>query len=192
MEERGAMSGMERKMLGVAIVGAGRMGTLRAHLAANHPAVQFIAVSDLDLEQAKSLAKKIGAQVVSGNNREIISHPSVNAVIISTSEHQHTIPILDALAFRKPVLVEKPIALSLLDADRILAALVKSKSSLHVGYSRRFKRRYLLAHEQVVLGRLGRIVGISTRIYNSRAQVLAMLNRNPGGNPCGRLVYLFR
>ena len=47
---------MKRSELGIAVVGAGRIGTLRARLAAKHPCVKFIAVSDRDPQRAKALA----------------------------------------------------------------------------------------------------------------------------------------
>ena len=174
---------MRRTELGVAIIGAGRIGSLRAQLAANHPAVRFLALADADPVRAHTLAGKTGAQLASGDNHEVIAHPSVNAVIVSTGEHEHVAPVLQALELGKPVLVEKPLALTLADADRIVQSLAQSAGSLRVGYSRRFKRRYLLAKEQIVQGRLGTVVGMSARIYNSRAQVFQMLERNPGATP---------
>lgn len=171
------------RQIGVAIIGAGRIGALRGHLAAAHPAVRFLAVTDVDAGRARTLGERLGAQLVTQDNREAISRPEVDAVIVSTSEHEHTAPVLQALELGKAVLVEKPIALELEDAGRILAALQASKGSLRVGYSRRFKRRYLTAKEQVKRGRLGKIVGISARLYNTRAQVYQMLDRNPGATP---------
>ena len=183
MAVTGSHEGLKREPLGIAVIGAGRIGTMRARLAAQHPAVNFIAVSDLKRDVAQALANKAGAGFVTTNNRDAIAHPSVNTVIVSTSEHEHTEAILMALELGKKVLVEKPIALKLEDADRILRALEKSQGSLHVGYSRRFKRRYLLAKEQIVQGRLGTVTGISLRIYNSRAQVFAQLQRDPHATP---------
>ncbi len=171
------------KELGIAVVGSGRMGNLRARLAAVHPAVHFVAVSDLDPSNARTLADKAKAQFFSGNNLEVISRPEVNAVIVSTPEHEHTLPILQALELGKPVLVEKPIALSLDDADKILAAAQKAGVSLHIGYSQRFKRGYLLAKEQILQGRLGQIIGGSARVYNSRAQAFQILKRSPHATP---------
>lgn len=174
---------IERKTLGIGIVGAGRIGSLRAQLAAQHPAVHYIAVSDLDAAQARKLAQKVGAQFHSGDNLEVISRPEVDAVIVSTSEGEHLAPVLAAIGLGKPVLVEKPIALNLADADRIIAAAEKAGVGLRVGYSRRYKERYLIAKEQVVQGRVGKIVGASARVYNSRSQALATLGRNPHATP---------
>ena len=109
---------MAAKEIGLAIVGSGRIGTLRAKLAAGHPAVRFIAVSDADPAKARQLAETVGAKVHSGDNEAIIARPEVNAVIVSTSEGEHVAPILAAIERGLPVLVEKPLALTLGDADR--------------------------------------------------------------------------
>jgi predicted dehydrogenase len=174
---------IERKLLGIAVVGAGRIGTLRARLASEYPAVNFIAVSDADPARARDLAQQVGAQFHSDDNLAAISRPEVNAVIVATSEGEHVRAVMQALERGKPVLVEKPIALTLADADRIVAETDKRRADLRVGYSRRYKDRYLIAKEQVVQGRLGRIVGASARVFNSRSQAFAMLKRNPGATP---------
>lgn len=174
---------IERKSLGIAVIGAGRIGSLRAGLAAGHPAVDFIAVSDADPARARDLARRIGAQFDSGDNLAAISRPEVSAVIVATSEGEHAQPVMQALERGKAVLVEKPIALTLTEADRIVAEVEKRKASLRVGYSRRYKDRYLIAKEQAMQGRLGRIVGASARVFNSRSQAFAMLRRDPGATP---------
>ncbi len=174
---------MKRKELGIAVVGSGRIGSLRARLAARHPSVRFLAVSDLDPARAGALGEEAGAQLASGDNLEIIRRPEVDAVIVSTPEHDHARPIIQALELGKPVLVEKPIALTLEDADRILAAAGRSGAELRVGYAQRFKRRYLLAKEQILQGRLGRVLGGSGRTCNTRAQGFQILQRSPHATP---------
>lgn len=174
---------MARKELGIAIVGAGRIGTLRARLSSKHPAVGFMAVSDRDPARAKALAEQTGAVFHSGDNFEVIERPEVNAVFVSTPEGEHAAPVRRALELGKPVLVEKPIALSLADADAILETLRKTNGKLRVGYSRRFKECFLRAKEQMVHGRLGKVVGATARVYNSRAQAFAILKRDPHATP---------
>ncbi len=174
---------MEAKGLGVAVVGSGRIGTLRASMAASHPAVRFLAVSDLDPERASDLAENVKADLSSGDNLEVISRPEVNVVIVSTSEHEHFLPISQALELGKPVLVEKPIALSLEEADRIVAMAEKTGTLIRVGYAQRFKRRYLSAKEQIEKGIVGEILAISGRMCNSRAQGIEILKRSPHATP---------
>jgi predicted dehydrogenase len=174
---------MKKKELGVAVVGSGRIGSLRAQLAAEHPAVAFVAVSDRDPACARTLAGKVAAQYHSADNLEVISMPEVNAVIVSTSEGEHTEAVLAAIGLGKPVLVEKPIALSLLEADRIIAAAETAGVEVRVAYSRRYKERYLIAKEQIAQGRVGRVLACLARVYNSRSQASAMMTRNPGATP---------
>ena len=174
---------MKRDNIGIAVVGSGRIGTLRARLAAKHPAVRFLAVSDRDPARARVLAEAAGADFHSGSNEEVIAHPRVTAVIVSTPEQQHTPPVLHALELGKPVLVEKPIGFSLRDADKILDTLRATKGELRVGYSRRYKECFLRAKEQMRHGRLGKVVGGMARVYNSRAQAFAILKRDPHATP---------
>jgi predicted dehydrogenase len=174
---------MEHKELGVAVIGSGRIGTLRASMAAAHPSVLFLAVSDLDSSRAHTLADRTGAQFFSDDNLEVISRPEVNAVIVSTSEHEHTLPVLQALEKGKPVLVEKPIAVKLEDADRIVAASRRSGVELRVGYTRRLQRHYLLAKEQILQGRLGQILGGTGRVYFPRNHAFQILKRSPEATP---------
>ena len=169
--------------IGLAVVGSGRIGTLRARLAARHPAVNFLAVSDLDPANAKKLAEKAGADFYSGSNDEIIARPEVTAVIVSTPEGEHAAPVRKALALGKPVLVEKPIAMTLADADAILAELNQSGGDLHVGYSRRYKECFLRAKEQINQGRLGQIIGGTARVYNKRTSAFNILKRDPHATP---------
>src|SRR3954469_8098809 len=158
---------MKRGDIGVAVIGAGRIGTLRARLAAKHPCVGFLAISDVDAAKARALGETAGADITSTNNFEMIERPEVNAVFVSTPEGEHAAPIIRALELGKPVLCEKPIALDRNDADRILDTLARTKGKLRIGYSRRFKECFLRAKEQMLHERLGKGVGGRLRGSNT-------------------------
>lgn len=174
---------MSQKPLGIAVIGAGRIGTLRARLADKHPAVGFLAIADRDKDKARALAHQTGADYFSDDNFEIIARPEVNAVFVSTPEGEHAAPVCKALELGKPVLVEKPLALSLRDAEQILETLKATGGSLRVGYSRRYKECFLRAKEQMLQARLGKVVGGLARVYNSRAQAFSILKRDPHATP---------
>ena len=174
---------MTRKEIGIAVVGSGRIGTLRARLAGKHPAVSFLAVSDADPARARALADLAGADFHSRDNDEIIARPEVTAVIVSTPEGEHSAAVRKALELGKPVLVEKPLALTLRDADDMLDAVRRTNGNLRVAYSRRYKECFLRAKEQLVQGRLGKIVGGVARVYNSRGVALNILQRDPHATP---------
>jgi predicted dehydrogenase len=75
-------------------------------------------------------------------------------------------------------LVEKPIALTLADADRMIEASHKTGTSLRVAYSLRFNRRYLVGKQQILDGKLGRIVAGTSRLYNTKAHGLQIIQRS--------------
>lgn len=169
--------------LGVAVIGCGRIGGLRASLSATHPSVRFLALSDRERHKADILAQKTGADFVTTDNAAAIDHPEVDIVFVSTPEHDHRESIVAALEAGKPVFVEKPIALTLADADAIIAAQARTGTPLRVGYSRRHERRWMMTKEQIAQGRLGEIIGIQSRVYNTRAQMLQILQRAPDATP---------
>lgn len=174
---------MSDEELGVAVVGSGRIGTLRANMSKRHPLVKFLAVSDIDRTRADVLKQAVGADLSSDDNQEVIGHPSVTAVFVSTPEHDHLEAVLAAIELGKPVFLEKPVALTIEDADKIVEASERTGVEVVVGYSRRHDRRWMLTKEHIVQGRLGEILGIQSRVYNTRAQMLQILKRSPEATP---------
>jgi predicted dehydrogenase len=174
---------MSSKDIGLAVIGSGRIGSLRAILASGHSAVKYLGVSDLKIENAKKLAGRCNADKYTNDNHALISDPKVNTVIVSTSEHEHLDAVMHALELGKPVLVEKPIALSVDDADKMIQKAKDTKTLFRVGYAQRFKRRYLSGKDQLIEGRIGNILSISARACNTRAQGIEILKRSSTATP---------
>ncbi|MEK6709870.1 MAG: Gfo/Idh/MocA family oxidoreductase, partial [Nitrospinota bacterium] len=172
-----------KERIGVGVIGSGRIGSLRAHLSAGSARVGFLAVSDIDPARAAALAQQTEAAFHSGDNRAVIGHPEVDAVIVATPEGEHTEAVCLALELGKPVLVEKPIALTLAEADRILAAQAKSGADLYVGYTQRLRRRFLSVKEHIAAGRLGEVMAGRLTIHHSRADAQQMRARAKGATP---------
>lgn len=175
--------GFERERLGIAVIGAGRIGTHRARLAAMHPAVDHLAIADIDGGRAEALAKRVGAHLHSSSASAVIQDPRVTAVFVSSSEPMHAAPAIEALEAGKAVFVEKPIATTREDADAIIAAAEATDGLLRIGYSVRFRRNIFLGKQYIENGKLGRIVGGVARVFNSRAQAFAILERAPHVSP---------
>jgi predicted dehydrogenase len=174
---------MAGKELGVAIIGSGRMGTLRANLVSTYPSTRFVGVADISEEPAQKLGKSINANVITTDIDGLIHNPEVNAVIVSTPEGLHLDAAVKALKAGKAVLVEKPIAVTLEDADTMIKVSEETGSSLHIGYTRRYKDCYLRTKEQILQGRLGKIMGLHTRVYNARGQGFAIMERDRHATP---------
>ena len=168
--------------IGIAVVGAGRIGTLRARLAAKHPSVGSSRSPTATRRARRRWPSRLAPTFTPAATKR--SSPSGchsgDRVDAGAGAYE---PILQALRLGKPVLVEKPIGFSLSDADRILTTLYETKGDLRVGYSRRYKECFLRAKEQMRHERLGKVVGGTARVYNSRAQAFAILKRDPHATP---------
>src|SRR5438477_9916382 len=160
------------KRIGLAIVGAGRVGLFRGEVAARHPQVDFIGLADLKPERLKLVGDKVKADFTSGNFRELLARPEVTAAIISTDEHLHIEPILAAVERSLALMIEKPLATDLADSARVLAAIRKSGVDAVVGYTQRFRRRWLSAKEKVRTGQLGDVTLVTSRAFMNRLVAL--------------------
>src|ERR687888_175242 len=156
------------KRIGLAIVGAGRVGLFRGEVAARHPAVDWIGVADLKPDRAKLVGDKCKAEFVTGDYRELLARPEVTAAIIATDEHLHVDPILAAVERRLALLIEKPLATELAESERVLAAIQAAGVDAVVGYTQRFRRRFLTAKEKISTGQLGEITLVTTRAFMNR------------------------
>lgn len=162
------MRGRQAKRIGLAIVGAGRMGLLRGQVAARHAQVDWIGIAEINPERAQFVADKIGADFVTQDYRELLKRSEVTATIVSTDEHLHVDPILLAAEQKHALLIEKPLATELSDSERVLAAIKASDADAVVGYTQRFRRRWLAAKEKVRTGQLGDVTLVSSRAFMNR------------------------
>jgi myo-inositol 2-dehydrogenase/D-chiro-inositol 1-dehydrogenase len=160
------------KRIGLAIVGAGRVGLFRGEVAARHPMVDFIGIADLKEERLELVQKKTRADFATTDFRKLLQRPEITAAIISTDEHLHVEPILAAVERKLPLLIEKPLATELADSERVLKAIQKSGTDAVVGYTQRFRRRWLAAKEKVRTGSLGDVTLVSSRAFMNRLVAL--------------------
>ena len=174
---------MNKREIGVAVIGSGRIGSLRAGMASRHPSVNFLALSDKNKTKADILAQKTGADFVTDNNLEAISDDRVDAVVVATPEHDHVEAVLQAINLGKPIFLEKPLALTLEDGDLIANSAKKAGVEIVIGYSRRHDRRWMMTKQHIKEGRLGEIISIQSRVINTRAQMLEIIKRSPDASP---------
>jgi len=169
------------KKIGLAIVGAGRVGLIRGELAARHPEVEWIGIAEKNPERAKFVAGKIGAEFVTADFRELLQRPEVNAAVISTDEHLHVDPVLAGVARGLPMMIEKPLATDLTESQMVMDAIEKSKVDAVIGYTQRFRRRWLVAKEKVRTGALGEVTMVTSRAFMNR--LVAIDNYQRSDNP---------
>ncbi|HYH42550.1 MAG TPA: Gfo/Idh/MocA family oxidoreductase [Burkholderiales bacterium] len=171
------------KRIGLAIVGAGRVGLIRGEIAARFPQVDWIGLAEINPDRAKLVAEKVGADFVTADFRELLKRPEVTAVVVSTDEHLHVEPILAALERNLPMMVEKPLATNLGESARVLAAIEKAGADVVIGYTQRFRRRWLVAKEKVRTGALGDVTMVTSRAFMNR--LVAIDNYKRTDDPAG-------
>ena len=160
------------KRIGVAIVGAGRVGLFRGEVAARHPQVDFIGLADVKPERLKLVGDKVKADFTTADFRELLARPEVTAAIVSTDEHLHVDPILAACERKLALMIEKPLATDLAESARVLDAIRRSGADAVVGYTQRFRRRWLAAKEKVRTGQLGDVTLVTSRAFMNRLVAL--------------------
>ena len=158
--------------IGLAIIGAGRIGLIRGEIAAKHPSVGWIGVAETRADRGKEVAERIGADFCTTDYRELLARPEVTAAVISTDEHLHVDPILAAVERGIDLLIEKPLATDLGDSARVLRAIEQSGIDAVVGYTQRFRRRFLVAKEKVRTGQLGDVTLVTSRAFMNRLVAL--------------------
>jgi predicted dehydrogenase len=176
------------KRIGLAIVGAGRVGLFRGEVAARHPMVDFIGVADLKKDRLALLRRKCKADFVTTDFRKLLSRPEVNAVIVSTDEHLHVEPILCAVEQNHSLLIEKPLATDLQESAKVLKAIRRAKVDAVVGYTQRFRRRWLAAKEKVRTGALGDVTLVTSRAFMNRLVALDNYRRTADASKISPMV----
>jgi len=124
---------------------------------------EIVAISDIwtmRREQGVDFVEKLTGRRPAGvrNNDELYARKDVDAVIIATADFQHADHGVEAVEAGRDAYVEKPIAHTMADARRILAAVKKSRCIVQVGTQRRSTLAYQRAAEYIQSGKFGEIV----------------------------------
>jgi predicted dehydrogenase len=176
------------KRIGLAIIGAGRVGLFRGEVAARHPMVDFIGLADLKEDRLELVQKKTRADFATTDFNELLKRPEITAAIIATDEHLHVEPILAAAERGLPLLIEKPLATELADSQNVLDFITKKKVDAVVGYTQRFRRRWLAAKEKVRTGSLGDETLVSSRAFMNRLVALDNYRRTSDASKISPMV----
>lgn len=165
----------------IGLVGCGAFG--ESHLAtfSGIPYAEVMAVCDVDAERARRMASRYNIPTIAKDYQELCELPQIDAVDVVTTEAHHLDPVLAAIGNGKHVFVEKPMATTVEDAEKMIDAARKADLILMPGHVCRFENKYATVKEQLATGRLGQVVSITARqnrpkwlgpIYKRTHQVL--------------------
>jgi scyllo-inositol 2-dehydrogenase (NAD+) len=146
---------MTRERIGVGVVGVGLMGRRHAENAARWiPGARLAAVFDADRALAARGGRDLDADAC-GSLEELLDRDDVRVVVVASPREFHAEQAVAALSRGKDVLLEKPMALSLADCDRVIAAAERRSARIQIGFMRRYDPAYAEAKRLLVSGALG-------------------------------------
>ncbi len=152
--------------IGFGIVGAGRVTRYHAEAIARTDGARLVAVCRSSAEQAAEAEARFGVPCET-SYEALLARPDVDAVCICTPSGLHAAQAIAAARAGKHVLLEKPMALALADADATIAACREAGVVLQIAQQRRTDPLFGAVHKAVEVEALGRMVlGIVTVPYN--------------------------
>ena len=142
----------------VCLVGAGRAGTMHAdNLSNNVPNAILNAIVDLNTQAAEELAAKTAASQCFSTLDEAIESLDFDAVVVATPTFTHADLTKIAASAGKHVFCEKPMALSLKQAEEMISTCKNNDVKLQIGFMRRFDEGFLNAKEMIEDKKIGDI-----------------------------------
>ncbi len=150
--------------LRIGVAGLGRAFTLMLPTFVADPRVRLVAGADGRASAREQFAATTGARAY-GDVASLVADAGVDAVYIATPHGLHAEHAIQAARAGKHVLVEKPMAMTLAEADAMIAAARDARVALVVGHSHSFDAPVLRARELIDAGAIGRVRMIAAQYY---------------------------
>jgi UDP-N-acetylglucosamine 3-dehydrogenase len=163
--------------LRIGVIGLGWFGEIHCETILGVPNLELAALCTRRPARLKEQAKKFGVGKTYADYNRMLADPDIDAVSIVTMWDQHTDPTIAALKAGKHVFLEKPMASTVADCKKIIAASKKAKGILQIGHICRFNPRYRMAKQTIAEGRIGKIVALSSRRNIPAAWTPEILNK---------------
>ncbi len=142
--------------VGIGVIGVGTMGKRHAENVRFHvPDAELVAVADADARRAEHVATALGISQYYDNPGELAANKGVQAVIIASPAKFHPSQIQACADAGKDILSEKPLAMTLAEADAALGAVAKKGVRFQIGHMRRYDPAYANAKKRIEAGEIG-------------------------------------
>jgi predicted dehydrogenase len=161
---------MSSQKVRFAVVGCGSIGKRHIAVLDANPNAEIVAICDIRQQQAQELSELYGGLPVFTDFEKMLNEIEADIINIVTPHALHAEMSIAALHKGFNVLVEKPMALSVEDGKRMIAAANESKRKLWVVKQNRFNVPVKLARQAISEGRLGKIWMIKCDILWNRYQ----------------------
>lgn len=147
------------KPINVGVIGTGWCGGIRANVCAASPLVGELHLAEINPDRLEEMADQTQPRTATTDYRDLLKIETIDACLISTTpEPTHYSISRDCLLAGKHVLLEKPIALSLAEADELITIAQKKNLKFTIGYSQRFNHKFAYVKKCLDEGTIGRPV----------------------------------
>lgn len=162
----------------VAVIGTGWCGGIRALSLAQSALVDKLHICEIRPDRLAEVKAMTNAATATTDYRDILANPAIEVVYISTTPEPTHYPIArDCLRAGKHVLLEKPIALELWEADDLINISRQNNLKFTIGYSQRFNPKIAYAKKKIADGTLGKVVNVLVSRHLSRSLGSKIANR---------------
>jgi len=148
-----------KDILGIGIIGCGEIAVIHAKAIEKAKNAEIRMVMDVNEDVARDLGQKY-AVPYSTHLEELLSREDIDAVYIATPHYLHSPLAIKAAQAGKHIMVEKPLAIDLEEADKMISECKKQKVALSVCLVMRYLPSVIKAKELVRKGVIGKVVGI--------------------------------
>lgn len=143
----------------VAVIGVGAMGRNHVRVCAELPDVELVGVADVDAQAAETVARRFSARAYA-NYLQLLDEQKPDAVTIAVPTVDHLDVALQVIQRGIHLLIEKPIAFSVEEGRRVIAAAEQAEVRLMIGHIERFNPAVIALKTHLAKGELGRVFQI--------------------------------
>lgn len=161
-----------------AVVGLGVWGEKHLQVLKANPRVEVVSICDASRDRVKDLGTKYAVPKTYTDVKEMLDSERLDAIHVVTPEPAHREPVVAAAAKGLDILVEKPLATSLEDADAMIKAAEEADVAFMVGHILRWDNRYAMVKDAIDRGEVGKVASIQARRSVTRAEAPTFLNRS--------------
>jgi len=158
-------------MLNVALIGCGRISVRHSQLLGNNiiKGARLIAVCDINYEKTNTIKSQFNISTYRDMD-ELMKNESVDIVVVLTPSGLHAKHVVNLAKYGKDIMVEKPMALTLNDADEMIEACDKNNCRLFIVKQNRFNLPVAKLYDAYNNGRFGRLILGTVRVRWARHQ----------------------
>src|SRR5580692_10702163 len=152
-----------------AVIGPGWCGGIRAETLAKSALCKKLHIAEIRPDRLAEIKALTNPATATLDYQDIVRNDDIKVVYICTTPEQTHFPITrDCLRAGKHVLLEKPIAMELFEADELIATAKRNNVKFTIGYSQRFNPKLAYARQKIADGTLGKTVSVMVSRHISR------------------------